>query len=230
MKKLILGISLLFAFNVNAAVINFEETTSPRLDVDYQISGTNTHVDTTTGLEWLDFGDYSGNNVTYGFSVDDALASYSSQGFSLASESQVSDLFNMFFPTFTDSGNGTMTIPENATAALIQERNSWLVGFGTDIAVGTAITGGDTITSAGLYIDDDGSVQLAGFKLFIDPTTQTTLYSTDFTVNGLDSTSGYDNLGVFMVRDYVPAVPIPAAVWLFGSGLLGLVAVARRKA
>jgi hypothetical protein len=28
----------------------------------------------------------------------------------------------------------------------------------------------------------------------------------------------------------IPAVPVPAAVWLFGSGLLGLVAVARRKA
>jgi len=27
----------------------------------------------------------------------------------------------------------------------------------------------------------------------------------------------------------LPAVPIPAAVWLFGSGLLGLVAVGRRK-
>jgi hypothetical protein len=28
----------------------------------------------------------------------------------------------------------------------------------------------------------------------------------------------------------VPPVPVPAAVWLFGSGLLGLVGVARRKA
>ena len=27
----------------------------------------------------------------------------------------------------------------------------------------------------------------------------------------------------------VPAVPVPAAVWLFGSGLLGLVGIARRK-
>ena len=27
-----------------------------------------------------------------------------------------------------------------------------------------------------------------------------------------------------------PAVPVPAAVWLFGSGLIGLVGVARRKA
>ena len=29
--------------------------------------------------------------------------------------------------------------------------------------------------------------------------------------------------------DDTPAVPVPAAVWLFGSGLLGLIAVARRK-
>ena len=30
-------------------------------------------------------------------------------------------------------------------------------------------------------------------------------------------------------RSSVAAVPVPAAVWLFGSGLLGLVGVARRK-
>ncbi|MBI5783055.1 MAG: VPLPA-CTERM sorting domain-containing protein, partial [Gammaproteobacteria bacterium] len=28
----------------------------------------------------------------------------------------------------------------------------------------------------------------------------------------------------------VAVVPVPAAVWLFGSGLLGLIGVARRKA
>ena len=39
--------------------------------------------------------------------------------------------------------------------------------------------------------------------------------------------------GTFSGRSVVaklgPVVPVPAAVWLFGSGLLGLVAVARRK-
>ena len=34
--------------------------------------------------------------------------------------------------------------------------------------------------------------------------------------------------GIVLIRD-VPAVPVPAAVWLFGSGLLGLAGVARRK-
>ena len=36
-----------------------------------------------------------------------------------------------------------------------------------------------------------------------------------------------DNLVI--TDDTVPAIPVPAAVWLFGSGLLGLVAVARRQ-
>jgi hypothetical protein len=35
----------------------------------------------------------------------------------------------------------------------------------------------------------------------------------------------FDNVSI----DYVSAVPVPAAAWLFGSGLLGLVGVARRK-
>ena len=38
------------------------------------------------------------------------------------------------------------------------------------------------------------------------------------------------NLFAWAVRSGdVSAVPIPAAVWLFGSGLLGLVGMARRK-
>ena len=35
----------------------------------------------------------------------------------------------------------------------------------------------------------------------------------------------YDNL----VFAEVSQVPVPAAVWLFGSGLIGLISVARRK-
>lgn len=44
---------------------------------------------------------------------------------------------------------------------------------------------------------------------------------TDFTA--ISSTSGFDYSNAYS------AVPVPAAVWLFGSGLLGLVGIARRK-
>ena len=44
----------------------------------------------------------------------------------------------------------------------------------------------------------------------------------EYTLN-LNGPNSYD--GTFEVS----SVPVPAAVWLFGSGLLGLIGVARRK-
>lgn len=41
------------------------------------------------------------------------------------------------------------------------------------------------------------------------------------------ATGKFDNVMVF--GDRISAVPVPAAVWLFGSGLLGLVGMARRR-
>ena len=38
-----------------------------------------------------------------------------------------------------------------------------------------------------------------------------------------------DNCGTFGTRS-LPEVPIPAAAWLFGSGLIGLIGIARRRA
>jgi len=37
---------------------------------------------------------------------------------------------------------------------------------------------------------------------------------------------------IILMEDFrfASAIPIPASVWLFGSGLLGLIGVARRKA
>jgi len=50
---------------------------------------------------------------------------------------------------------------------------------------------------------------------------------------GLSSLVVTSNDGAFPVMDNitvdVSAVPVPAAVWLFGSGLLGLIGIARRK-
>lgn len=45
--------------------------------------------------------------------------------------------------------------------------------------------------------------------------------------NGEGDIGKFDN--VLVTGDLIPAVPVPAAVWLFGSGLIGLVGLARRK-
>ncbi len=48
-------------------------------------------------------------------------------------------------------------------------------------------------------------------------------------VFGTDYKGGKTDFALSHGTTYVTTVPVPAAVWLFGSGLLGLVGVARRK-
>ena len=58
--------------------------------------------------------------------------------------------------------------------------------------------------------------------------TSITLYSTETIYAAVNDTYYSNNTGAFTVL--VSQVPLPAAAWLFGSALLGLVAVARRRA
>ncbi len=55
--------------------------------------------------------------------------------------------------------------------------------------------------------------------------------STSTTLSFTDLTTSVESFGADFVIDNisVSAVPVPAAIWLFGSGLLGLAGVARRK-
>lgn len=82
---------------------------------------------------------------------------------------------------------------------------------------------------------DDATAMINGWlpdNLSIDPgavaseswaTTMSNVYTTEIRLSGEGLLiGGIDNFEL-------TAVPVPAAVWLFGSGLLGLVAVARRK-
>ena len=78
----------------------------------------------------------------------------------------------------------------------------------------------------------------AVFGLIIDTVDQgsqtlTNLYTTDLTGQKFSFINDQPNLDSDPYRFYIntmtAVVPVPAAVWLFGSGLLGLVAVARRR-
>lgn len=59
------------------------------------------------------------------------------------------------------------------------------------------------------FVDDDGNAWFQKSQLIYPPFSELTIS--------------------ILERPDIPAVPVPATVWLFGSGLLGLVGVARRK-
>ena len=229
MKKLLLLLSLMlvFASSANAAII---ETTDPGLDVSFTDEGLY-HTDHNTGLDWLDFSDLVLGNITLGYSVTDNQNWFGPQGWRMANYDEVYTLFERFFePEFTDGGNGTMVIngEGDGTSAIIQSRNSWLMDFGT---TATSVAGSENpndaiIRSLGLYLDEGGLVQLMGVE-FNTYDLITTIYGPGYDLTNLDVDTYYADYGVFMVRATV--VPIPAAIWLFGSGLIGLVAVARRR-
>jgi len=86
-------------------------------------------------------------------------------------------------------------------------------------------------------ISNNAGVPIDGFGSILDTSIDTTNnWSEISTISGIGSISQIDvtlfegSLTSF-VFDYenVAPVPVPAAVWLFGSGLIGLVGVARRK-
>ena len=230
MKTLLLTICFLVTFNVSADII---ETTNPALDTTFLDVG-NSHWDTTTDLEWLDFSELVNGPMTLGHSLNSAEIAYDvdNGNWRLARYDEVTNLFNRFFLDFVGDSNGTMLLPEgDGQSTLIQSRNSWFLSFGTDAEEGFApVTSENTVfRSMGLYLAEDLTVQMMGLKLFTDPDLETILYGPNYTTAGWDRNTWSDNMGVFMVRDYTPPVPIPAAIWLFGTGLIALLGIARRK-
>ncbi len=83
---------------------------------------------------------------------------------------------------------------------------------------------GNYLFSSNVWDDDEYVVwvDLATLPSGFSATTPTELYF-DNSFSQLNGTT------VFTADFGFQAVPVPAAVWLFGSGLLGLVGVARRK-
>jgi hypothetical protein len=97
-----------------------------------------------------------------------------------------------------------------------------------------------TVSILTAYVDDGGTIdnELASFignGDLEDITVGLFLWINSFTVVNLDDALvlmgddfGYSNGSVSIEYDYTP-VPIPGAIWLLGSGLLGLIGIRRRK-
>ena len=157
MKNLLITLLLALAFNVNAVVIN--ETTNPLLDTTFLDAGvSNLDTNSDPNLHWLKFADLVLGHQTLGYSMDNNVGFYGPYDWRLPTQDEVYDLFDTFFePDFVDSGNGTMTIAEgDGQSTLIQSRNSWMLGFGSDVEpiVGGTDPNDAILHSMGLYLDN----------------------------------------------------------------------------
>ncbi|HEB56496.1 MAG TPA: VPLPA-CTERM sorting domain-containing protein [Gammaproteobacteria bacterium] len=118
-----------------------------------------------------------------------------------------------FYLTSDVSGSGTLSIGDGSllTASF---SNLELVDLSL-VSPGSATFNADLIYTGGSMA---ANLQVGRIEGAINVTTGSVGLGIDFTADSLTAKVGE-----------VQAVPVPAAVWLFGSGLLGLVGMAKRK-
>jgi len=93
------------------------------------------------------------------------------------------------------------------------------------------------ILNDGLFHDFKMVADATGFNLFIDnvqyidePFRTSTSGGSNYLSFGDQSNTGISDVDLAFYQATIgTAVPVPAAVWLFGSGLIGLMGIARRK-
>ena len=187
------------------AVISFNATASL---ID---NGTIT-TDDRTGLEWLDLTD------TVGMSYDQVTAQMidggSLAGWSYATSSQIASFFD------SAGGNGIYTGWSTANNGVV-DRIAALWGF-TNPTPGT-----DHARFLQAKVNTEGR-HVYGWLSDTIATSESTL--SDYMILEYGDWPD-DQYQAFQASALVrtSVVPLPSAVWLFGSGLLGLIGVARRE-
>jgi len=160
-----------------------------------------TTLDSDTGYEWLDITETT--NCTYAVLLSGGICNGTDLSvWTLASLTDVYEFWNNAGITVENSE--TYTVPN--TTEIID-----LIGL-----VGTTNTNTSTFYGTNGYVSD--SVDMAT-QLYVQDGT-----SRDYSFVGHPTSPV---MGGWLYR--TAEVPIPAAVWLFGTGLLGLIGVARRK-
>jgi len=156
--------------------------------------------------------------------------------------------------SYTVPGNGQFltSVAGNSTTTLGGKKNSAInlmsTGFNTDIvsvnsnAGGASSVEGSTPATSGVWdiFNTNGTAywDAAGIPNANGSSVTENLYYVTGGGGGnlsgiskpvLEATASFSAAGLVLTGNGAP-VPLPAAVWLFGSGLLGLAGVARRKA
>jgi len=204
LKTAIVTTALVLSTGSNAEIIS----------VDWNNAGDNLITrDLSTGLEWLDLTETAG--LTYDFVSSNLGDSGFFDGWAYASTSEVEAFFN----SAGGIGPYDYNAPSPFNDLVVQDL---LESWGTLHSHNTQRFS-NFVTSHIPQIDWHGT----GIIYYSTNTPAVGYMDADFTSGGLFNSEGVPNVGHALVR--VSAVPIPAAVWLFGSGLIGLIGLARRK-
>jgi hypothetical protein len=127
----------------------------------------------------------------------------------------------------TDLGSGAMDVPlweqtySNHIAPDLQDHSVFSVTNAPEIIAGTAywLLVDTPVGGSSFFNWYKNSIGLRGDLQFEYFDSQHDYLSTQYNVN----------VPLYAMSVSVSSVPVPATVWLFGSGLLGLIGVARRK-
>jgi len=174
--------------------------------------------DTTSGLDWLDVTasiNRSYNDINSQFSVGGDF-----EGWRYATGTQLNTLIeNHTGASIIDPIPSSITYPNGTLAELVSYFGSTfehsIAKFTTGILDDNAIPSG-SIKFTGDLLTGKESFILDAYKPHIGSISTSSL-------------SG-NELGSFLIRgDEIPQVPVPAAIWLFSSGLVGLIGMNRKS-
>jgi hypothetical protein len=147
------------------------------------------------------------------FSTDGALASGASSSVvdgSAVSGSLTASPYTVTFANTNGVNDYNHGITFGSTISLILTLSD---------AISGGIDGGASTFSLSLFADEDGTTPLLN--------TSSDYAGLLLTINLVND--GSSSYGVLVSQANVSPVPVPAAIWLFGSGLLGLAGIKRGK-
>jgi len=187
--------------------------------------------DDVSGLSWLDLTYTINNNYT---DIQSLLASDSNyagkNNFRLATETEVNGLFTQVFPSFATNTTATLAGADNNDVSYFTDSDG---AYATEIERWFELMGqtpaGDYRTAYGLFLADDGSLEMTGASRYQpsgDFTHSDYVYGAEYDKNYLEVRS-FSFIGWFLVNDFEEpdvSVPEPGTGILLVIGVFGLAA------
>ena len=222
------SLALALTTSANGAIISYAGYTHD----------TDTNIVTGNGLEWLQWDVTIRESIN---SIQDQLGTLDGGRWRVASNAEMAQLFNAFdFGLTFDSDEKTgqyAYIPYTDDNDQVMNASlSFIAMFGDTYAAGGGSYCYEThcfsSSNAIFGLDTDGNTFYNEASVYDDYQHQRDGGPIDgramINLDGTSPNFGSGDRSIALVRDVSP-VPVPAAVWLFGSGLVGLIGFARCK-